>query len=289
MPVLADVERLLERVFERTTARVFQARIRVVQVQRRVERAMERARTTHDNQTAVPSRYRVRMQPSDLEVLASDEGGAEVLAGRLADEALAFARAHGYHLGGRPSVALVADPSVDRGAIEVDAVADVHRVPDTPIVAPRAPAPDLTPEPAVVPAAALPPSAAGVASAAPPPAPGGIRGDGTQTLVFRRPAPEAARALLRVVATDGTERTVEVDGTPLTLGRSRDNTLVLADNRVSRHHGRVQARRGTLVYTDLSSTNGSRVNGVRVDECALGMGDRIVVGDTVLLVEHLPG
>jgi hypothetical protein len=289
MPVLADVERLLERVFERTTARVFRSRIRVVQVQRRVERAMERARTTHGNQTAVPSRYRVRMQPVDLEAVASDEGGPEALAGRLADEALAFARAHGYHLGGRPSVALVADPSVDRGAIEVDAVADVHRVPDTPIVAPRAPAPDPAPQPEVVAAAALPSSTAGVVDPAPPPAPGGIRGDGTQTLVFRRPAPEAARALLRVVATDGTERTVEVDGTPLTLGRSRDNTLVLADNRVSRHHGRVQARRGTLVYTDLSSTNGSRVNGVRVDECALGMGDRIVVGDTVLLVEHLPG
>ena len=89
----------------------------------------------------------------------------------------------------------------------------------------------------------------------------GVRGDGTQTLVFRRPAPSAARAILRVWAPDGTERTIEVDGTPLTLGRSRDNGLVLGDSRVSRHHGRLQARRGTLVYTDLGSTNGSRVNG----------------------------
>jgi pSer/pThr/pTyr-binding forkhead associated (FHA) protein len=63
---------------------------------------------------------------------------------------------------------------------------------------------------------------------------------------------------------------------------------VLADPRVSRHHARLQARRGTLVFTDLGSTNGSRVNGVRVDECALGTGDRVVVGDTVLLVEQLP-
>ncbi|MEI7745264.1 MAG: FHA domain-containing protein, partial [Chloroflexota bacterium] len=118
---------------------------------------------------------------------------------------------------------------------------------------------------------------------------GGIRGDGTATLVFRRPAPETARALLRVTARDGTERTIHVDGSPLTIGRAPDNVLVLADGRVSRHHGRLQARRGTLVFTDLSSTNGSRVNGVRVDECALGMGDRIVVGDTVLVVEQLPG
>ena len=119
--------------------------------------------------------------------------------------------------------------------------------------------------------------------------PGSIRGDGTQTLVFRRPAPVAARALLRVWAPDGTERTIEVDGTPLTVGRARDNGLVLADTRVSRRHGRLQARRGTLVYTDLGSTNGSRVNGIRVDEIALGIGDRLSLGDTVLVVETLPG
>ena len=80
-----------------------------------------------------------------------------------------------------------------------------------------------------------------------------------------------------------------MDGSPLTLGRASDNGLVLGDARVSRHHARLQARRGTLVFTDLGSTNGSRVNGVRVDECALGIGDRLLVGDTVLVVEQLPG
>ena len=119
--------------------------------------------------------------------------------------------------------------------------------------------------------------------------PEGIRGDGTQTMVFRKPAPPAARAILRVCAADGSESTIEVDGTPLDIGRSTDNRLVLADARVSRRHGRLQARRGALVYTDLGSTNGSRVNGIRVDEIALGMGDRVQVGDTVLVVETLPG
>jgi hypothetical protein len=346
MAAAADLERLLERVFERTTARLFRARIQVLQVERKVERAMERARTPGDHRTLVPSRYRVRLDPDDLEGLATDVGGAEALAGRLADAALAFARAHGYHLAGRPSVALIADPSVGRGVVEVDAVADPRRpapdaqarptgsaqppvrVPDMPVVAPRAspvpgasgPLPGVPPGATVVAAAPsiLAPASDPTAPARDPgPAPeraqapgaavfdhpaatlepdpvaaagsGGIRGDGTQTLVFRRPAPQAARARLRVMASDGTERIIEVDATPLTLGRSKDNALVLADTRVSRHHGRLQTRRGTLVYTDLASTNGSRVNGVRVDECALGMGDRILVGDTVLLVEQLPG
>jgi hypothetical protein len=298
---------------------------------------MERARTPSGAWTIVPSRYRVRLDPGDLEALAADVGGAEALAARLADVALAFARAHAYHLAGRPSVALVADPSVDRGVVEVDAIAEGRRpgqgdralpvdlaaqapatpkVPDMPVVGPRpgpAPAgpnsPQASPEPPAPAAPAAGPQpvagiqAGGVGDAAqlvtglPAGAPdrdasatmGGIRGDGTQTLVFRRSVPAAARALVRLVAPDGVERVVEVNATPVTLGRSSDNVLVLADSRVSRHHGRLQMRRLTLVYTDLASTNGSRVNGVRVDECALGVGDRVVVGDTVLLVEQLPG
>jgi pSer/pThr/pTyr-binding forkhead associated (FHA) protein len=41
------------------------------------------------------------------------------------------------------------------------------------------------------------------------------------------------------------------------------------------------------VLTDLGSTNGSRVNGARVDEVVLGEGDRIELGDTVLVVESV--
>ena len=71
-----------------------------------------------------------------------------------------------------------------------------------------------------------------------------------------RPRPPPARAP-RLVAATAPSATIEVDGTPLTLGRATDNGLVLADTRVSRQHARLQARRGTLVFTDLGSTNGS--------------------------------
>jgi hypothetical protein len=332
MASIADVERFLERVFERSTARLFRAHLQPVQLERRVERSMERARTHHDGRTFVPGRYRVRLHPLDLDEVAAQSGGPEGLAARLADSALSFARIHAYHLPGRPGVSLAADPSLARGQVEVDAVLDASRAPGGPAAgrepvhapAPAAAVPALaahpsaaTPamgpvqapdpasvrvpnpivdaiepdrpvvHPAAAPAAAL--TAGAVATTAGAPSPGGIRGDGTQTLVFRRPAPVAARALLRAWEPDGAERTIEVDGTPLTIGRSRDNGLALADPRVSRHHGRLQTRRGTLVYTDLGSTNGSRVNGIRVDEIALGVGDRLLLGDTVLVVETLPG
>jgi hypothetical protein len=309
MVVLADIERFLERVFERSTARLFRAHVQPVQLERRVERAMERARSGSGGRTVVPGRYRVRVQPDDLREVADHAGGAEALAGRLADAALTFARAHAYHLPGRPGVSLVADPSLARGQVEVDAVAESARrgAPSAPSSTPAPATPEVAP---AVPAASVP--SATVAQAWTPnpivdaiepdrqvrtstPSPmleeayPGVRGDGTQTLVFRRPAPTATRAVLRVWSPDGTERTIEVDGTPLGIGRARDNGLVLADTKVSRQHGRLQARRGTLVYTDLGSTNGSRVNGIRVDEIALGLGDRLLLGDTVLVVESLPG
>ena len=46
---------------------------------------------------------------------------------------------------------------------------------------------------------------------------------------------------------------------------------------------------GTLVYADLGSTNGSRVNGVPVTEVVLGVGDRLEVGDTAIIVEVATG
>jgi hypothetical protein len=282
--VLADLERLLERVFERSTARLFRAHPQAVQVERRVERAMDRARATADGRTVVPARYRVRLHPVDLAEVAGASGGPDALAHRLADAALAFARAHGYHLPARPSVALVRDPSVVRGVIEVDVVVafgDGSR--------PAAPMPDR--EDAAD--ATVPPSPPDreqpAGSEAAGPAAGGIRGDDGGTMVFRRPVAAPTRAVLRLAPRDGVERVIEVDGRPLTLGRSPDNGLVLDDPRVSRHHARLQARRGTLVISDLGSTNGSRVNGIRVDECVLGAGDRVVLGDTVLIVEQLPG
>ena len=74
----------------------------------------------------------------------------------------------------------------------------------------------------------------------------------------------------------------------MTIGRARDNDLVLNDTRASRHHARLQARSGSLVLTDLDSTNGTLVNGGRVSEVVLGDGDRIEIGDSILVVEAGP-
>jgi FhaA, N-terminal domain/FHA domain len=253
MPPLTAIERFFERLFERPSARLFRTRMQPVQLQRRIERAMEAERLAASDRTLVPNRFIVRLNPIDLEGFADMEHS---LAAELADAALIFARAHHYTLVDRPQVDLLGDQSVERSDIRVDA-----RFADP--IAGRA---------------ATPPEGDHGGST------GDALGDPTHTLVFQVPRPAVPAARLRVHEATGGIRMVEI-WTGLTIGRATDNDLVLRDERVSRHHGRIGGRRGTLLYTDLGSTNGSDVNGVRVTDVVLGAGDRIRVGGSVLEVE----
>lgn len=254
MPPLAAIERFFERLFERPAARLFRARVQPVQIQRRIERAMESDRRPIAERTIVPSRFIVHLHPADLAGFGETAGG---LAADLADLALSFARANKYTLAERPRVDLLADPEMDRADVRVEArhasAGERERAgkpADTPEVADRGDPPDLA-----------------------------------ATAVFTKPRSRAPRAVLRSVDPDGRVREVAVEGSVLTIGRADDNDLVARDLRVSRHHGRIVGRRGTLVYIDLGSTNGSRVNGEPVSEVVLGIGDRLEVGDTAIVVE----
>jgi hypothetical protein len=99
--------------------------------------------------------------------------------------------------------------------------------------------------------------------------------DPNETAVFRLPEATTPRAFLEVTDPDGRTRAVEIGSGGLTIGRAEDNDLIARDGRVSRHHGRIVGRRGTLIYLDLGSTNGSKVNGEPVVEVVLGVGDRL--------------
>ena len=264
MGPLAAVERFLERLFERQSARLFKTAIRPVQVQRRLERAMEGVRTRDGARTVVPHRFVIRLHADDLAALRAAAPG---LAGSLADGALAFARSHGYTLLERPVVALRPDPTVHAGDVAVDAL-DPH-------------APALDPD-----GSSERDFAEAAAPANGPSDPAGMPAE-DQTAVFVVPGVDGPRATIREIRPDQSSRSIAFDGRPLTIGRGPDNAIVLRDGRASRHHARIDARRGSLVLSDLGSTNGSFVNDRRVDSIALGEGDRIRVGTTTLLVEAI--
>ena len=170
---------------------------------------------------------------------------ADEVAGELASGALRFARSHGYALRDRPRVTL--QPSARRrpGEVHIDTA--------------------VSPEPRAVAV------------------------DDEQldagTRLFEIPVVRAPDVVIEVREPNAKARRVPASGAPINIGRAPDCELVLRDTRVSRRHARLTARNGVLVLTDLGSTNGTRVNGHRVTEVVLGAGDRILIGETTLLIE----
>ncbi len=298
MGPFAALERFFERVFERPSARLFRARLQPIQLQHRVERAMEGGRLSAADRVVVPNRYLVRLAPADLHALGDLADSLEL---ELADAALRFARAHRYTVSDRPAVRLVPDVTITAGDVRVAASFSDGAFPSATgagIPAGGAPGGRGTPagaqgagiRAAGHPRGATPPGADGTGGPlATAPSAGTAAADVNRTIVFDVPSVDAPMAVLREIAPDGRQRELALDGGPVTIGRATDNRIVLRDTRVSRYHGRLTARQGMLVYSDLGSTNGSRVNGVEVDEVVLGAGDRIELGDTVLVVESVAG
>jgi pSer/pThr/pTyr-binding forkhead associated (FHA) protein len=88
-----------------------------------------------------------------------------------------------------------------------------------------------------------------------------------------------------VVAGAASGARVSVDR-PLVVGRSEAD-LTIEDPQLSRRHAMLApGPGGTVVVTDLGSTNGTWVNGTRVaGPATLAPGDRLRMGDAELVVE----
>ncbi|MBN2713235.1 MAG: FHA domain-containing protein, partial [Planctomycetes bacterium] len=74
----------------------------------------------------------------------------------------------------------------------------------------------------------------------------------------------------------------------VTLGRDRQNDIPIDDASSSRTHAQIQRVENGLRLTDMKSTNGTFLNSRRVTDCMLQHGDRIAIGDTVMIVESTP-
>jgi pSer/pThr/pTyr-binding forkhead associated (FHA) protein len=68
------------------------------------------------------------------------------------------------------------------------------------------------------------------------------------------------------------------------VGRSSDLDMVLVEDMVSRKHARIQMQSDQIWIEDLGSTNGTFVNGEKVDRGTLHEGDRVLIGTNILKV-----
>jgi hypothetical protein len=73
---------------------------------------------------------------------------------------------------------------------------------------------------------------------------------------------------------------------PATVGRLPESTVSVSDSNVSRNHAEIRPNGRGYVVVDLGSTNGTKVNGIRIQgERVLEDGDIVSVGSTHLRFE----
>jgi hypothetical protein len=243
MSVLRSLESKIADLVEGTFSRVFRSEVRPVELARKLAREMDEHKSYSVSRTYVPNEYRVYLSARDR---AQFEGYEEGLADELAAYLLEHAR--------RERLALVARPVIE---FETDARLGVGQFGiQTGAVNPERegnPVPRQDGQTIVYGGAAEPPP--------PPPTSAGKR-----------------RAVLLVGG-----RRMLVGPTGATLGRSRQCDIVVDDANVSRQHAEVRPSGASWVLVDLGSTNGSVLNGRRIDRPQeLEPGDTIEVGTSVI-------
>lgn len=75
----------------------------------------------------------------------------------------------------------------------------------------------------------------------------------------------------------------ELEADTLSLGREAGNDIQLHDTEVSRRHAELRRSAKTFKLTDLGSSNGTYVNGKRVESHELANGDEVQMGGSMML------
>ncbi len=265
MAVLRAIERRIEGLFEGVFGRAFRTNVQPIELARWLAREMDQHRSVSVSRVYVPNEYTIYLAPSDRAQFASYEGS---LIGELQEYLAEHARREGYALLTPPKVIFTTDPELAMGESGVSArVVQPHEglepVRTPPLVTPPAPSVPQLPAQTMV---YQPPAP----DPAPPPEP--------------EQEPEPARAVVTLTF-DG--RDVPVAGDRVLLGRSRECDIRLADTNVSRRHAEVRHEDDAYWIVDLGSTNGTELNGRRVERAKLSDGDRITLGATDLRFGHV--
>jgi hypothetical protein len=275
--ILSDFEDRIGNVVEGGFARVFRSPVQPAEIARKLAREMERRKVVGVGKVYAPTLYNVLLSEADDAQLG---GFAETLAGELETYLVSVARERSFALATRPVVRFLVDPDLRLGRFDVigellspeEMAAELdEELPISTGGRPADSAASLASIPAVVPvvkpgllydAEADEASAASALAAA-----GGVG-----------PAPSPATVTIR-----GLDRDVVLRGDRMVVGRLASCDVCLADANTSRQHAAFVAEGAGWRIEDLGSTNGTLVNGERVDSLRLRDGDVVVVGVTELV------
>jgi putative nucleotidyltransferase with HDIG domain len=95
---------------------------------------------------------------------------------------------------------------------------------------------------------------------------------------------------LRVISGSSKGRTVSLDESqlPLSIGRDPENTIALDHTAISRFHCTISSENGAYYIEDNNSTNGTYLNGRRIEKNRLSPGDELIIANVGIVVEASP-
>jgi hypothetical protein len=252
--MLRAIEQRLERIFEGVFGRAFRTNVQPVEVARKLAKEMDEHRSTSVTRVYVPNEYTVYLSPGDREQF---EGYENSVVSELEEYLAEHAARENYALLTPPRVLFETDEDLGVGEFGIAtrmAQHGRHADAELPVEAP----------------------------------PGG-------TMVYKpRTQPTEAVSLQEL----GVERQVGVlhwngqrrvlDKRRSVLGRSRDADVQIEDPNVSRRHAEIVQEGSAYWLVDLGSTNGTEVDGQRVQRTRLGDGSRFTVGATTVTFSTEP-
>jgi hypothetical protein len=277
---LQSFERALENMVESVFSRSSRSSIRPVELGRRLLREMDDHRSVDvKGRRIVPNAFTFHLSPRDHAGFAEIDNA---LNHELCEAAREYARDEGYHFIGPLTVELVVDNSLKPGRFGIastlrEGQAPVgmpidpssYRMDDLPPVVEQASPPIVQPGSVNMPQA--PVSAPQARAEQMPKMPETLPLQGVPAGRLQLPSGERLTVGNRIIS----------------VGRLPECTITLNDPNVSRRHAEIRPG-NEIVIVDLGSTNGTKVNGLRIDgERVLTDGDIISLGSTHLRFEAM--
>lgn len=263
MGLLDNVERGLEKAVRGAFSRGSTSQVQPVEIASRIRREMDdKAMALTEGRTLCPNVIDVQLSEADFSRARS---WGTALAEELCDVVITHARSQGYSLQGPVQVSFTQNLELKPGIFEL--LSSVERNPDEPASRqPRQQQAPLPPAPANAPHLPHQP-------AVPP-----------QRPTTARTEPAAVKPVLDI---DGRRYSLNADS--VILGRSSEADILVDDSGVSRRHLQILTAPGRATAVDLGSTNGSFLNGRRIEGNAeLRDGATLTVGRTKITFRLIP-
>ncbi|HET7566446.1 MAG TPA: DUF3662 and FHA domain-containing protein [Gaiellaceae bacterium] len=247
--VLRAIEQRLERIFEGVFGRAFRTNVQPVELARKLAKEMDEHRSVSVSRVYVPNEYTVYLSTGDREQF---EGYENSLVSELEEYLAEHAQRENYALLTPPRVLFETDDDLGVGEFGIA----------TRMAQPRGGRGDDEP---------VEEAQAGM------------------TMIYKpRTQPTESVSLEEM----GVDRTVAVlswngqrkvlDKRRAVLGRSRDADVQIEDPNVSRRHAEIVQEGSTFWVVDLGSTNGTEVDGRRVQRAQLQSGASFTIGETTV-------